>query len=191
MKNAFICINEHSPWSRKGYDNPFRMHIILKEIFITKAWLKRNQNESIISSFSYSEEEEDKDWLFILKGPLGTPYEGGEYKIMVSFPKDFPSSKYSIDLQFATPLPYACHVYQTDHEKHEKKAGFVCHNIMTLEPPPSSRYNSRSSRGKDLAIYLGKQSVAEIVEVVAHTVFCRGIHAPDSGTLPPYLPQIE
>lgn len=31
-------------------------------------------------------------WIFIIKGPVDTPYENGKFKISVEFPKDYPYS---------------------------------------------------------------------------------------------------
>ncbi len=141
------------PFPPQPSEQVSRMTRIREELTIIKAWLKEHQNQSIITYFSHSEEDIAKDWLLTLKGPPGTPYEGGEYKMMVSFPKDFPSRSKPIHLQFATPPPYACNVLQTKSTYDDTPCGTVC-----------GWYEMRHIQ----------LSAVDIVEDVAHTVFCRG-----------------
>ncbi len=73
---------------------------IRQEIRTTKLWEKENDGFSLISSISFSEEDNSKPWLVTIKGPQGSPYEGGKYQIRVSFPDDFPSQ--SPEILFGT-----------------------------------------------------------------------------------------
>ncbi len=113
------------PFPPEPSEKASRMARVREELSIIKNWLKERKNQSIITSFSHSEEDIAKDWLLTLKGPPGTPYEGGEYKMSVSFPKDFPSRWKPIHLQFENPLPYACDVLQTKSTYDDTPCGTV------------------------------------------------------------------
>jgi len=48
-------------------------------------------NSNCIDNINLLEINENR-WIFIIKGPVDTPYENGKYKLSVEFPKDYPYS---------------------------------------------------------------------------------------------------
>lgn len=63
-------------------------------------------------------EENPFEWKAVLNGPIGTPYEGGYYKLKITFEKNFPKSKPNI--KFITKI-YHCNISDN---------GSICLNLI-------------------------------------------------------------
>ena len=79
-----------------------------------------NPNENGCYFIDYWDEETENpfEWKAVINGPIGTPYEGGYYKLKITFKEDFPNS--GPDIKFITKI-YHCNISDN---------GKICLNLI-------------------------------------------------------------
>lgn len=82
--------------------------------------IRDSQKKNLIPGISAKPNENDvKEWTAIVEGPEGTLWEGGKFKLSLSFTDSYPNSPPKV--KFVTPDIYHPNVYQN---------GDICLNIF-------------------------------------------------------------
>lgn len=81
-------------------------------------------NASYFVDYWNENDEDPFQWKVVVNGPVGSPYEGGYFKLKVEFPDDFPTSAPTV--KFITKI-YHCNVLES--------TGKICLNKLTSWKP--------------------------------------------------------
>ena len=86
-------------------------------------------NEPVYNSTVLLENEEDLfNWIVVMQGPEGTPYEGGIFKLHFKFPENYPFK--APDVKFVTS------VY---HPNIKLDTGEICQDVFASSWAPTQR----------------------------------------------------
>jgi len=115
----------------------------------------KDLNKNPVEGFSAGLVDEDNvfEWEIFILGPSDTPYEGGFFKALMSFPKDYPN------------MPPKLRITSKFYHPNVHEDGLVC--ISILHAPGQDQYGYEASSERWLPIHTVESILLSVISMIS------------------------